>query len=218
MVHDKISSVQTSYDLVAEEYAVRLFQELANKPLDRQLLDRFAEKVQGIGPACDIGCGPGQVARYLHERGVQITGIDLSPAMAEVACRLNPGIAFAQADMRSLAIEDESLGGITAFYSIIHISRPEIIAVLTEMKRALRPGGLLLLAFHIGNDVVHLDEWWGHSVSVDFLFFPTEEIKDFLTAAGFHIVDIVERSPYPPDVEHQSRRAYIFAEKPRDTT
>ena len=79
--------------------------------------------------------------------------------------------------------------------------------------RVLRPGGLLLLAFHVGDETVHLDEWWGQRVSVNFLFFRPEEMADSLRAAGFEIEDIVEREPYP-DVEHQSRRAYIFAKKP----
>jgi hypothetical protein len=55
------------YDRVAEEYVKRIFEELAHKPLDRALLDRFAEQMRGLGPACDVGCGPGQVARYLHD-------------------------------------------------------------------------------------------------------------------------------------------------------
>jgi SAM-dependent methyltransferase len=205
--------VQASYDRVAEEYVARIFGELEHKPLDRQLLDRFAEEARAIGPACDVGCGPGHVTRYLHDRGASVTGVDLSPAMIEAARRLSPGIEFAQADMRSLGFEDESLGGIAAFYSIIHIPRADVVAVLAEMRRVLRPGGLLLLAFHIGDNIVHLDEWWGRRVSVDFHFFRPEEMKGFLKEAGFRVVEVVEREPYP-GVEHPSRRAYVFAEKP----
>ena len=138
----------------------------------------------------------------------------MSPVMVQHARTLNPGIEFKQGDMRSLDIEDGAWGGIAAFYSIIHIPRPEVVAVLGEMKRALRPGGLLLLAFHIGDDVLHLDEWWGQQVSVDFVFFRPEEMMGFLSTAGFRVGEIVEREPYP-GVEHPSRRAYIFAEKPR---
>jgi SAM-dependent methyltransferase len=210
----KLSYVQTSYDRVAEEYVARIFGELEHKPLDRQLLDRFAERVRVIGPACDLGCGPGHVARYLHERGVHVMGIDLSPVMVEAAQRLNPGIEFARGDMRSLPIADGAWGGIVAFYSIIHIPRPEVVTALVEMKRVLRPGGLVLLAFPIGDDVVHLDEWWGQRVSLDFIFFRTEEMSGFFREAGFQIVESVEREPYP-GVEHPSRRAYLFAEKPR---
>lgn len=213
MIDRKISDVQTSYDLVADEYVRRIYEELEHKPLDRDLLDRLTARVRDIGPVCDIGCGPGHVARYLHDRGVLVTGIDLSTAMVDRATTLNPGIEFKQGDMRSLDVEDGAWGGISAFYSIIHIPRPEVVAVLCELNRAMCRGGWLLLAFHIGDDVVHLDEWWGHQVSVDFLFFRPEEMTGFLKDAGFQVEEIVEREPYP-GVEHPSRRAYIFAEKP----
>jgi len=133
--------------------------------------------------------------------------------MVEQARRLNPGIEFRQGNMLSLDIEDGAWGGIVAFYSIIHVPRTEIAVALAEMKRVLRPGGLVLLAFHVGDETLHLDEWWGQQVSVDFHFFRPEEMADSLRAAGFEIEEIVEREPYP-DVEHQSRRAYILAKKP----
>ena len=82
------------------------------------------------------------------------------------------------------------------------------------MHRVLRPGGLLLLAFHVGDDTVHRDEWWGRRVSIDFTYFRPEEMELFLREAGFRVVETVEREPYP-DVEHPSRRAYLFAERPR---
>jgi len=210
---EKISDVQTSYDRVAAEYVQRIFDELKHKPLDRQLLDRFAARVRGIGSACDLGCGPGQVARYLHERNVQVSGIDLSPVMVGWAQKLNPGIEFRQGDMLSLDIEDGTWDGVAAFYSIIHFPRPKVVEALIEIKRVLRPGGLLLLAFHIGDDVLHLDEWWGLNVALDFFLFRPEEMRGFLESAGFTVEEIIEREPYP-EVEHQSRRAYLFAKKP----
>ncbi len=206
----KNRDVETSYDRVAADYVQRIFEELAHKPLDCQLLDRFAARVRGTGSACDLGCGPGHVARYLHERGVEVIGIDLSPVMVRHARELNPEIAFRQGDMRSLNIEDETWVGVAAFYSIIHIPRAKVVEALSEIKRVLRPGGLLLLAFHIGDDVLHLDDWWGHQVSLDFVLFHPEEMTGFLESAGFEIEETVEREPYP-DVEHQSRRAYVFA-------
>jgi len=210
---DKISDVQASYDRVAAEYVQRIFEELEHKPLDRQLLDRFAARIRSAGSACDLGCGPGQVARYLHDRGVRVSGVDLSPAMVRHARTLNPGIEFRQGDMASLDIEDGTWDGVAAFYSIIHIPRPKVVDALREIKRVLRPGGLLLLAFHIGDDVLHLDDWWGQKVSLDFVFFRPDEMRGFLELAGFEVEEIVEREPYP-EVEHQSRRAYVFAKKP----
>jgi SAM-dependent methyltransferase len=210
---DQIASYQASYDRVADEYVRRIFDELQHKPLDRELLDRFAARVRAQGPACDMGCGPGHVARYLQEQGVDVVGIDLSKAMIEHARRLTPKIEFRQGDMLSLDVPDESWAAIVAFYSIIHIPPGDLPRALGELRRALRPGGTLLVAFHIGDSPIHLDEWWGHKVSVDFFFFQSEEIAACLRAAGFDVDEVIERDPYP-GVEHPSRRSYIFARRP----
>jgi hypothetical protein len=114
--------------------------------------------------------------------------------------------------MLALDAEDEVWAGIAAFYSIIHIPREEVVAALHELKRVLQSGGLLLLAFHLGTEVLHLEEWWGQPVSADFIYFQAPEMQAYLQAAGFLIEDLIERPPYP-DVEHQSHRAYILARK-----
>jgi len=212
-MNQDVSDLRDSYDEVAEEYVTRIFHELEHKPLDRTLLDRFAAEVRGVGPVCDIGCGPGQPARYLHERGVQALGIDLSLGMVEQARQLNPGIEFRQGNMAALDVPDDSWGGIVAFYSIIHIPHTEVVSVLREFQRVLRPGGLLLLAFHQGQEVIHLDEWWGKRVVLDFVFFQRSEMEDYVRAACFEIEDTIERPPYK-DVEAQTQRVYIFARKP----
>jgi len=209
--HDR-KHCQTSYDCVADEYIRRIYDELQHKPLDRELLDRFAASVRDVGPACDVGCGPGQVASYLHRHGIEVCGVDLSPVMVERARGLAPGIDFRQGDMLALDVPDAAWAGIAAFYSIIHIPPSDMAHALSELRRVLRPGGLLLVAFHIGDASIHLDEWWGHRVCVDFFFFRTDDVVGCLQGAGFEIEEIIEREPYP-EVEHQSRRAYIFARR-----
>ena len=205
--------VRASYDRAADEYARHLFDELRHKPLDCQLLDRLAERVGASGVICDLGCGPGQVARYLHDRGFSVRGIDLSPAMIETARRLNPTIEFATGDMRQLSAADGASAGIAAFYAIVNLSSAELHLAFGEMFRVLYPGGWLLLSFHIGNKIAHVDDLWGCPVNLDFYFFPTQQVKSFLEAAGFKIEEVIEREPYSPEVEYQSRRAYVFAQK-----
>ena len=202
-------ALRRTYDAVTDEYVRRIYDELKDKPLDRLLLDRFADSVRDAGPVVDLGCGPGHVARYLHERGVKVTGIDLSDAMVAAAQRLNEGVDFRQGDMTALDLADGALAGIVCFYSIIHIPRDQVAAALREQHRVLRPGGRLLLTFHIGSEVVHRDEWWGHEVDVDFLLFESDEMARYLGEAGFEIEEIIERDPYP-EVEYPSRRSYIF--------
>lgn len=207
------SRIRESYDELAATYTERLFGELAGKPLDRHLLNRFAEDVRARGLVADLGCGPGHVARYLHEQGVRMLGIDLSPRMIEWARKRSPEIEFRVGDMRALDLADGAFAGLVAFYSLIHIEEKEMAPTLRELRRVLAPGGLLLVAFHIGEETVHRDELWGHTVSLDFRFLMPQRLVTALGEAGFVVLERVEREPYP-EVEHPSRRCYVLARSP----
>lgn len=202
---------QSSYDTIAEEYARRMLHELDYKPFDRDLLDRFAAQVVGRGRVADVGCGPGHVARSLHERGVDACGVDLSPAMIALARQEHPALDFYAEDMRTLPFPDASLAAIVSFYALIHIPRTEIVAVLREMRRTLVPNGILLVAFHQGSEIRHFDALWEQPVSLDFIFFERDEMTAYLEEAGFTVDEVHERQPYPE--EAQTERVYIFAHK-----
>jgi SAM-dependent methyltransferase len=207
-----ILNTQTSYDQVAREYAEKFKDEMDDKPFDRDCLERLIREVGTLVPICDLGCGPGQIARYLHRQGAQTLGVDLSPGMIAEAQRLNPEIPFHQGDMLSLPDPDNSWGGIAAFYCIIHIPRERIADALREMKRVLKPGGVLLITFHIGDEVKHLDEWWEQQVNLDFAFYQPAEMEAWLEEAGFELEETLVRAPNP-EVEVATRRAYIFVRK-----
>jgi len=209
--------VQAGYDLVAEEYARHIYDELRHKPLDRELLDRFAKGVADAGVVCDLGCGPGQVARYLSDRGVSVCGMDLSPAMVSKARRLNPGIDFALGNMLALPVQDGTWAGIAAFYAIVNFPPDDLSTAMREMWRVLQAAGWLLLSFHIGDQIEHVDELWGCAASLDFYFFSVKQVVADLQSAGFTVDEVIEREPYAPEVEYQSRRAYIFARKLSNT-
>ena len=207
-------SLKSTYDLVADDYVAHVFDELRGKPLDRALLDELAARA-GTGIVCDLGCGPGHVARYLHQRGAKVIGVDLSPEMVARARALTPDVPFVEGDMHALDVPDGAWQAIAAFYAVVHIPRPSLPDVFREMRRVLVPGGALLVAFHIGSELVHRDEWWGHAVSIDFLFFEMDEVTAALRSAGLVVERVVERDPYP-EVEYPSRRAYVWAVKPAD--
>jgi ubiquinone/menaquinone biosynthesis C-methylase UbiE len=214
MIDEKISDVQSGYDLVAEEYARRIYDELQHKPLDCHLLDRFAESVRNAGLACDLGCGPGQVARYLQGRGIQVCGMDLSLGMIQCARQLNPGIEFEQGNMRALSVADNSWAGIAAFYAIVNLPPDDLVQALREMMRVLIPGGRLLLSFYLGEDTSQVEDLWGSGVGLEFHLFRVSTVADCIRRARFEIEETIEREPYAPEIEYQSRRAYIFAQKP----
>jgi SAM-dependent methyltransferase len=203
---------QSSYNRVAPEYARRMHGELVHKPFDRVMLDWLIQKANG-GLICDMGCGPGQVARYLHDMGANACGIDLSPGMIEQARALNPGIDYQTGDMLALnGVPGGAYAAIAAFYSLIHIPRYRIMIALRELRRVLQPSGTLLVSFHLGTETRHFNELWGSPVDLDFCFFEREEMRHWLTEAGFTVEEAIERDPYP-DVEVATRRAYIFARR-----
>ncbi|MEE9465556.1 MAG: class I SAM-dependent methyltransferase [Candidatus Neomarinimicrobiota bacterium] len=211
----KSQETARSYTQVAAQYAREYYREFEHKPLDRQLLDRFAEGITSSppGPACDLGCGPGQVARYLKDRGVQdLFGLDISPGMLAQARLLNPDIDFREGNMLALDLEDGSLAAIAIFYAIVHFAPAQLPEVFKELARVLRPGGQLLVAFHLGTDALHIDELWDQQVDFEFYFFPRVIVEQALEQAGLSVQEVVERDPYD-EVEYQSRRAYIFARK-----
>lgn len=205
--------VRASYDATARAYADDLAGELAGKPLDRHLLDRFAEELRGRGTVADLGCGPGHIAQYLHERGVHAIGIDLAPAMIDVARERFPAVEYRVGDMTALELADGALAGAAAFYAIVHAEAPERAAMFRELHRVLAPGGLALIAFHAGSEVIHVEELYGARVELDFRFHAPDEIAAQLREAGLPVIERCERAPYP-GVEYPSHRCYLLSRRP----
>jgi SAM-dependent methyltransferase len=207
--HDR-ERIRESYDRLADEYTRRIAGELAGKPFDRALLDALAERVKGVGQVCDVGCGPGHIAAYLHARGADVCGIDISPGMIAEARALNPAIEFRVGDFTALDAGDGTWAAIVAFYSLIHLEKRELVRALRELHRVVRPRGLLVLSFHVGNEVRHFDALWERPVNLDFRFFEVDEMREYLDEAGFEIESVVARDAYP-GVEVETRRCYITA-------
>ncbi len=203
------AALRDSYDQVASDYAATFFDELDRKPDDRALLDAFAAACPRPAHILDVGCGPGHVGRYLTNHGLQVTGVDLSPAMVALAQELNPTMEFVTADMLALPFDTGSVDGIVAFYSVIHIPRPHVPQVLDGFRRVLAPGGHLFLAVHGGTGTVHEDEFLGHPVPFEATLFSLAEITSLVNQAGLHVDDARERAPY--DFEHQTPRLYVAA-------
>jgi SAM-dependent methyltransferase len=210
-MNDIWDNLSDTYDKVAKHYAEQFFDELSQKPFDRELLDLFAGSVRGCGRVCEIGCGPGQIARYLKDRDVDMIGLDLSSKMVACARKLNEDIEFEYGNMLELDASDGAWAGIVAFYSIIHLPRENVSRAFREFHRVLQPDGRMLLTFHGGEGEVHTDDWFGQGVSVSANLFEGEEIARSLELAGFEVEDIIERPPY--DFEYQSLRIYLFARK-----
>jgi ubiquinone/menaquinone biosynthesis C-methylase UbiE len=207
------NKVEFLYDTVAKEYAEAFSGEHEKKPQDREILRRFSQEVGDRRPVWDFGCGPGHTAQYLKNLGIEISGLDLSEKILEQARLIHPEIDFRKGNILELEFENDSIAGVVAFYAIVHFTEEQAGIAFREVFRVLQPGGIFLFTYHIGEETIHINEFLGKKVDIDFMFFTTDFISSCLKDSGFEKVAIIEREPYP-GVEYESRRAYVFAIKP----
>jgi SAM-dependent methyltransferase len=196
--------LRTSYDVVARKYESRFLDELAGKPRDRELLAAFSESVRD--PVVEIGCGPGQIGAFVRARGRLVIGVDLSTDMARLARgRLDGAVV---ADMRSLPFASGRLGGLVAFYSLIHLQRAELGAVLREFFRVLQPGGRVLFSAHEGTGDLRIDRFLDEPVEVTVTYFELEELVRACEIAGLAVTRAERRTPYG---DESTVRLYVEA-------
>jgi ubiquinone/menaquinone biosynthesis C-methylase UbiE len=207
-----MDKILCTYDTVAKEYAEAFFGEHEKKPMDLEVLQRFVQEIGDRWPVWDFGCGPGQTAQYLKDLGVKISGLDLSEKLLEQARTIHPNIHFQKGNILDLKFDDNSIAGVVAFYSIVHFTEDQVGTAFNEIFRVLQPNGIFLLTFHIGDKTIRVEEFLGRKVDVDFMFFSKDFISGCLKKSGFKKIEMMEREPYP-EVEYQSRRAYVFARK-----
>jgi len=219
MTDDRVAA---SYDAVAQRYADEIGDELKDKPVDRAWLNLVVE-LAGGGIVADVGCGPGHVTDYLAEQGARVIGIDVSPGMVAVASSRYQGKDFEIGSLLALPAGDAAWSGAVCAYSIIHLEAGQRPAAFAELARVIAPGGWLLLSFHIDDDahavgeVERLRQWWGEAVELDFYYLDPEVIADEVEQAGFTVMAVTRRRPWPGaegrDGEHPSRRCHLLAQR-----
>ncbi|MFD7844458.1 class I SAM-dependent methyltransferase [Nocardia sp. NPDC059764] len=185
-----LEATQRSYDTVATTYADLTRHLLDETPEERAALASFAERVraQGGGLVADVGCGAGRITAHLRQLDVDAFGIDLSPGMIEAARRDHPGLRFEVGSMTNLALPDASIAGLVAWYSLIHIPDDEIGSVLDQFQRVLRPGGPLLLGFHVGDDSqLKTQGYGGHPMHLHVHRRQHGQMRRWLDDAGFAV-------------------------------
>lgn len=177
--------VRTSYDRVADNYVAMNLGDITTYPWLRTAIDGFAAAVDGLGPVLDVGCGPGAVTAYLAERGLDVSGVDLSDRMIDHARRLYPGQRFAVASATDLDLADSSLGGILGWWSLFNLPRHILPQVLKSFGRALVPGGHLIIGTHMGDGEIERTEAYG-AVPVAWTthLWQPDDLWDLLAAAG----------------------------------
>ncbi|RAJ66962.1 methyltransferase family protein [Streptomyces sp. Amel2xB2] len=194
-----LAATSDAYDAVVAPYVeLAAQQQLDAHPLDRALLAAFTESVRAVapatghGPVADLGCGPGQLTAQLRESGLDVFGVDLSPAMIEYARGAFPDLRFEVGSMDALELPDGTLSGVLSWYSVIHAPPRRMPSYLAEFRRVLAPGGTLLLAFFEseGGPVTPFD----HKVTTAYRW-PADGLARLAGGAGFTEVGRMLREP-----------------------
>ena len=157
--------------------------------LDRRRIERWSGQLSG--PVVDAGCGPGHWTDFLHQRGVEITGVDLVPEFIENARIRFPDVPYQVSSLRALDLADGSLHGVLAWYSLIHLAPTELPQVLSELARVLRPQGHLLVGFFEGESAEPLD----HAITKAY-YWSIDQMSRLLDDAGFDVLDVETRQDH----------------------
>ncbi|GAA2910421.1 class I SAM-dependent methyltransferase [Streptosporangium fragile] len=183
---DFLAATRSAYDAAATQYAEVMPERFHTSPLSHAMIPVFAELVRasGGGLVADAGCGPGHVTAHLRSLGVTAFGVDLSPRMIALARDAHPELRFEVGPMDALTVEDASLAGVLANYSIIHTPPERLPATLAEFGRVLAPGGHLLLGFHACDDPTGPAEAFDHTVCPAYRYSPGH-VAELLLRAGF---------------------------------
>jgi len=185
-----IEDTRTSYDTVAVSYLEFVRYLLDDAPYERAAFALFADQMRaaGGGPVADVGCGPGRITGLLRGLGLDAFGVDLSPAMIELARRDFPGVRFDVGSMTDLDLPDASLDGVIAWYSLIHIPDEEIGTVLRHFHRVLRPGGRVMIGFHVGDGSnLKTEGYGGHPMRIYVHKRQPDTLAAWLGEAGFAV-------------------------------
>lgn len=179
-------SVGESYSVRSREYIDLVGSIGSTHPSDRVLVESWAGTLHG--QVLDAGCGPGQWTAFLSECGLSAYGIDLVPEFVEYARRTYPHLTFHLGGYAAPELETAALGGVLAWYSLIHHDPETIGRPLEAFARMIRPGGGLLVGFFEGPAVEPFD----HAVTTAYRW-PADDLARELRAAGFDVLEIHTR-------------------------
>lgn len=214
---DHVATARAVYDRAAPRYVQFVGTEISSAtegPIDRSLLVAFVEliKRQTVARVADVGCGPGRVAAFMAERGLDVVGVDVSPAMLAVARTAHPHIKFEEGQLDALPIEAGELAGAVCWYSIIYTPPDRLAEAFRELTRVLIPGGYVLLAFQAEGEPVHRADAHGTHLPLTSYRHSVQEVAGSLEDTGFKVYATVLRAAELED--ETTSQGFVIASRP----
>jgi ubiquinone/menaquinone biosynthesis C-methylase UbiE len=199
--------IRHAYEAIAEEYVERFGDDLAGNELDGSVITAAVDRMAADARVVDVGCGPGQMAAFLAERGRRAVGVDLAPAMLRLARQRHPGLPLVHGDLLRLPLRPGRLDGVVAWYSLHNLPRALLPDALAELRRVLRPGGMLLIATHGGRAEDYFEQRWdGRVEQVVLTYYELGELIGVVGRAGFRVELVRRRAP----MDHELRAEKLF--------
>jgi len=195
-VADPKRLVAATYDRIAEAYLRTFGASEAKARWGGELIARLPPG----GRVLDLGCGAGApLAVRLVEHGFDVMGVDASARQVELARRNAPQAEFVQAEMTSLALPARGFDGVAAFFSLNHLPRDDLAPLLARVRRWLRPGGVLVANFGVGDHPAWQGEWLG--AETFFSSFDVPTTVELVRTAGFDLERAVVERAQDEDAE-----------------
>jgi len=209
---DHQSAIIRYWDCVAARYLELFRDEIRDKPFDLALLRKLADSIGKGARACDVGCGPcAHVTRFLADAGLDIIGIDISPACINLARREQSSIEFRLMDAAALEFPTSSFDGLIAYYLLHYLPLRSWPQVLSGFARVLRPGGRLLVVQKIGRGEAWIPDPMGSDAETFWAATQQAELEEIVVSAGFRLLEGLTRGPLPAEIAVD--RIYLLAER-----
>jgi ubiquinone/menaquinone biosynthesis C-methylase UbiE len=192
-----LAATRQAYDAVAQHYARLISDMTLETPLDRAILAAFCDMIDAPSDqlVAEVGCGSGRVTKHLHDAGLHMVGLDLSPNMVAIARAMYEDLPFIAAHAAALPLAAGVLGGVVSWYSLINLPTSELAEVFTEFARVTKLGAPLVVAFQCG-DGQRVERTTSYEQPVSLVYYRHRigDVLQALEAAGFALYASVRRS------------------------
>jgi len=212
MIREIHNNTRLAYNKIADKYHELFRNELEEKPFDREYLDKFANCFNPNSKIVDAGCGPtAHIGRYLFDKGLNVSGIDISERCIEIASEYNPRMDFLCTDVLDWKPKKNSIDGIISYYSIIFTPKTDVYKLFQVFNSALKPNSKFLVVVKKGEFEGYQEEVLGIKVNSYLAEYQENEIEKIVKQNGFKIDELITRKPYEYEIKNE--RIYCLCSK-----